>query len=303
MVIRPLPRKLRRQLGPSDFGNGRLMRAAAMDSICCRSDGGVRKCRTLTPATVTYLCFSGSRGPRGRIDARGLRKTHEGSREPVHAADGRDGSVRRCGGVDQGLARISDEVLRDLCEDYRLARETLTRLKKAKPKRSAEISEYTILVSELEDEIIRRLLGAEERPTAEQGVAAMSNAIHPGAPHHLPPFITAPGETDYFYNGSAIFIVIMIVVLGSLYFRLHALPEHLAHDNSNKVQFQLVGVLALLALFTHNNIFWVAALLLALVRDPGSRHAAGRDGGVSCENGWREVRDRTRRRVEAAAGR
>ena len=96
----------------------------------------------------------------------------------------------------------------------------------------------------------------------------MSDAIHPGAPHHLPPFITAPGETDYFYNGSAIFLVVMIVVLGSLYFRLHALPEHLAHGNADKVQFQLVGVLALLALFTHNNIFWVAALVLAIVPIP-----------------------------------
>jgi hypothetical protein len=60
----------------------------------------------------------------------------------------------------------------------------------------------------------------------------------------------------------------MVIVLGSLYFRLHALPEHLAHGNADKVQFQLVGVLALLALFTHNNVFWVAALLLALVRIP-----------------------------------
>ena len=61
-----------------------------------------------------------------------------------------------------------DEILQDLCEDYRLARETLTRLKKAKPRRSVEISEYTILVSELEDEIIRRLLGTEELARAEK---------------------------------------------------------------------------------------------------------------------------------------
>lgn len=100
------------------------------------------------------------------------------------------------------------------------------------------------------------------------GVAAMADGIHPAAPHHLPPFITAPGETDYFYNGSAIFLVVMVIVLGTLYFRLHALPEHLAHGNENRLQFQLVGVLALLALFTHNNIFWVAALLLALIRIP-----------------------------------
>ena len=108
------------------------------------------------------------------------------------------------------------------------------------------------------------------------------------APHHLPPFITAPGETDYFYNGSAIFLLVMVIILGTLYFRLHALPEHLAHGNENKVQFQLVGVLALLALFTHNNVFWVAALLLALVRIPDLATPLAR-WPRPCEDGWREV--------------
>jgi hypothetical protein len=49
-----------------------------------------------------------------------------------------------------------------------------------------------------------------------------------------------------------------------MYFWLHSIPERLAHGSS-KVQFQLVAVMSLLALFTHNNAFWVAALLLALV--------------------------------------
>jgi hypothetical protein len=96
----------------------------------------------------------------------------------------------------------------------------------------------------------------------------MANGMHPAAPHHLPPFITAPGETDYFFNGSAIFLVVLVVLLGTLYFRLHALPEHLAHGSENKLQFQLIGVLCLLALFTHNTAFWVAALVLALIRIP-----------------------------------
>ena len=97
----------------------------------------------------------------------------------------------------------------------------------------------------------------------------MSTAtMHPAAPHHLPAFITAPGETDYFYNGSLIFLIIMVIVLGTLYFRLHALPEHLAHGSENKLQFQLIGVLCLLALFTHNTAFWVIALVLALIRIP-----------------------------------
>jgi hypothetical protein len=55
--------------------------------------------------------------------------------------------------------------------------------------------------------------------------------------------------------------------VGIIYLRLHALPEHLAHGAS-KVQIQIVGVLALLALFTHNHIFWIGALLIALVQFP-----------------------------------
>jgi hypothetical protein len=41
----------------------------------------------------------------------------------------------------------------------------------------------------------------------------------------------------------------------------------MAH-RTNKVQLQFVAVLALLALFTHNHVFWIAALLLALVELP-----------------------------------
>ncbi len=93
-------------------------------------------------------------------------------------------------------------------------------------------------------------------------------AMHPAAPHHLPAFITAPGETDPFMVGSAIGLVVMVFALGSLYFRLHALPEHLGHRNASKLQFEVIGALALLALFTHNNWFWVTALLLALVPIP-----------------------------------
>jgi hypothetical protein len=96
----------------------------------------------------------------------------------------------------------------------------------------------------------------------------MSAAMHPAAPHHLPGFITEPGETDYLLVGSTVFLALMVLALGTIYFRLHALPEHLAHRGASKVQFQVVAVLALLALFTHNNTLWVAALLLALVPIP-----------------------------------
>lgn len=95
----------------------------------------------------------------------------------------------------------------------------------------------------------------------------MSEAMHPLAPHHLPGFITPPGETDVLFVGSVIALIIIVLMIGSLYFWLHALPERMAHGASN-LQFQLVGVLSLLALFTHNNAFWVAALLLAFIPIP-----------------------------------
>lgn len=96
----------------------------------------------------------------------------------------------------------------------------------------------------------------------------MADMIHPLAAHHLPSFITAPGETDALLIAMAIFLVAIIIGVGVLYFRLHALPEQMAHGTNNKVQFEIVAVLALLALFTHNNLFWVAALLLAMVPIP-----------------------------------
>jgi hypothetical protein len=90
---------------------------------------------------------------------------------------------------------------------------------------------------------------------------------HPAAVHHLPPFITPPGETDWLLVGVAIFLVAAVVGIGVFYFKLHALPEHMAH-RGQKVQFEIVAVLTLLALFTHNHAFWIAGLLLALVPLP-----------------------------------
>lgn len=60
-----------------------------------------------------------------------------------------------------------DEVLRDLCEDYRMARQLLLREKKQKPRHAKRIAEYSSLVDELEDEIMRYLIGAEQEPTSK----------------------------------------------------------------------------------------------------------------------------------------
>src|SRR6516165_6059907 len=93
----------------------------------------------------------------------------------------------------------------------------------------------------------------------------MTESIHPAASGHLPSFITAPGETDVLMVVMGIILVLFAFMIGVLYFRLHALPERFAH---NKVQFQIVCVLALLAMFTHKNIFWIAGILLALIDFP-----------------------------------
>jgi len=62
-------------------------------------------------------------------------------------------------------------------------------------------------------------------------------------------------------------MIAMILGLGAFYFTLHSLPEKMAHE-ANSTQLQVVGILTLLALFTHNNIFWVIAILLAAFRMP-----------------------------------
>jgi NADH:ubiquinone oxidoreductase subunit 5 (subunit L)/multisubunit Na+/H+ antiporter MnhA subunit len=91
--------------------------------------------------------------------------------------------------------------------------------------------------------------------------------MNPAAPHYLPSFITGPGQSDWLMTVMAVFLIVTVVSVGLLYLKLHALPEHMAHRTS-KVQLQFVAVLALLALFTHNAVFWIAALLLALVELP-----------------------------------
>jgi len=95
----------------------------------------------------------------------------------------------------------------------------------------------------------------------------MAEPLHPAATHHLPAFVTAPGETDVLFVVMTMFVLLAVIGIGIFYFKLHALPEQMAH-RGQKVQFELVAVLALLALFTHNHAFWIAGLLLALVPLP-----------------------------------
>ena len=103
----------------------------------------------------------------------------------------------------------------------------------------------------------------------------MSETLHPAATDHLPPFITAPGETDILMTVMAVVLIGAVLLVGVLYFRLHALPEHIAH-RSHKLQLEIVAVLGLLALFTHEHLFWIAGLLLALIDFPDFGGLLGR---------------------------
>jgi hypothetical protein len=87
------------------------------------------------------------------------------------------------------------------------------------------------------------------------------------AVEHLPVFIAAPGATDLLLVVMAFVLIGTVLAAGVFFFWLHSLPERLAH-NSTKVHFDIVAVLGLLSLFTHIHLFWVAALLLALVKIP-----------------------------------
>jgi hypothetical protein len=127
----------------------------------------------------------------------------------------------------------------------------------------------------------------------------MTASLHPAAPHHLPPFITAPGETDVFMVGMAVFLLAAVLAVGILFLRLHSLPERIAHK-SHKLQFEIVAVLCLLALFTHIHLFWVIGLLLALIDLPDFGGSLGRIAGslekiagIKPGAGAAEVPDRT----------
>ena len=103
--------------------------------------------------------------------------------------------------------------------------------------------------------------------------------LNPVASEHLPSFITAPGETDVLMVITAVILLVSIVMFGVLFLRLHHLPEHMA-SGSKKVQLEIVSVLGLIAMLTHINGFWIAALLLAMINIPDFGGWLGRITGA-----------------------
>jgi|SoimicMinimDraft_17_1059745.scaffolds.fasta_scaffold09825_1 hypothetical protein len=106
----------------------------------------------------------------------------------------------------------------------------------------------------------------------------MADQLNPVATHHLPAFITAPGETDVLMVATAIMLGLSVFAFGLIFFRLHTLPERVAHKGQ-KIQFEIVAILGLLALFTHMHIFWVIGLVLAFIDIPDFGGIFGRIAG------------------------
>jgi hypothetical protein len=95
-------------------------------------------------------------------------------------------------------------------------------------------------------------------------VTASPNAT---ATTHLPFFITAPGDTDVLFNITLVFVVVCIILTGVVFLTIHSLPERMAHK-SKKILLDLIALLCLLALLTHEHLFWFAAIVLAFIDIP-----------------------------------
>ena len=85
--------------------------------------------------------------------------------------------------------------------------------------------------------------------------------------NNLPFYITGPGESDILFAAVTISLIAIVVGFGALYFTIQAIPDRIV-KGASKSQMQLVGLLGLISLFTMNNLYWIAAILLAAIRIP-----------------------------------
>ena len=129
--------------------------------------------------------------------------------------------------------------------------------------------------------VVHRLLALSLTLASAPSFAAdapAAQSLHPAATQHLPMFITPPGQTDVLMVVMAITLALAVVGFGVLFLRLHTLPERVAHKG-HKIQFEIVAILGLIALFTHMHIFWVIGLLLAFIDIPDFGGFLGRIAG------------------------
>lgn len=95
----------------------------------------------------------------------------------------------------------------------------------------------------------------------------MTASPNPIATTHVPFFITAPGETDVLFNATLVILVGCVILTGVVFLTIHSLPERMAHK-SKKILLDLIALLCLLALLTHNHFFWFVAIVLAFIDIP-----------------------------------
>ncbi len=95
----------------------------------------------------------------------------------------------------------------------------------------------------------------------------MADSTHALVPEHLPSFITGPGQTDTLFAVMTVFVIAAVLAIGVFYLNLHSIPDRMAHK-ANHTQLQLIGILTLIALLTHSNIFWVIAIIIAAINPP-----------------------------------
>lgn len=83
----------------------------------------------------------------------------------------------------------------------------------------------------------------------------------------LPIFISGPDQTDILFSAVVVLFIASLFGIGIFYLRIHSLPDKIAHAGG-KIQLQIVSILCLISLFTHNHFYWIAALLLAFMEFP-----------------------------------
>ena len=92
----------------------------------------------------------------------------------------------------------------------------------------------------------------------------MQSTLPPEALELLPFWVTYPDGTDGLKIVVGIVLVLVLLGFGALYFTIQAIPDRMA-TGMHKIQMQFVGVLGLISLFTMNNAYWIAAILVAAV--------------------------------------
>jgi hypothetical protein len=96
---------------------------------------------------------------------------------------------------------------------------------------------------------------------------SLTASPNPIATTHMPFFVTAPGDSDVLFNVTLVFVVACIILAGVVFLTIHSLPERMAHK-SKKILLDLIALLCLLALLTHEHLFWFIAIVLAFIDIP-----------------------------------